>query len=72
MVATCSGCPTRWTGLKISHCGSCHQTFSSVRHFDRHRRDGRCLDPESVGLTIGGRGYWSTGWPTPGATPLEF
>jgi hypothetical protein len=25
------------------HCGACHETFSGITLFDRHRRDGKCL-----------------------------
>lgn len=34
------------------HCvAECHQTFGGVTMFDRHRRDGRCLDPAECGMT---------------------
>lgn len=55
---TCGGCPKTWTGLTIAHCGACHETFSSITHFDAHRSQygqrGRCLDPK--GLTRTRRG----------------
>lgn len=33
-----------------AHCGVCHRTFGGVTGFDRHRKDGECLTPESFGL----------------------
>ena len=45
-------CGVRWSGLSTSHCGACGRTFSSVGTFDRHRRDGRCLDPEPLGMVL--------------------
>jgi len=48
-----------------AHCGACHHTFGGVSGFDRHRRDGRCLDPVSLGLSEVKR-VWR--WPlSPGA-----
>ena len=40
-----------------AHCGSCHQTFSTVANFDKHRTGDaehrRCVDPEAISLRIG-------------------
>ena len=33
-----------------AHCGTCHCTFGGVTSFDRHRRNGVCLDPVALGL----------------------
>jgi hypothetical protein len=53
-------CGASWPGTRISHCSSCHETFSSVSTFDAHRRAvdprasqyvGRCLDPRDAGLS---------------------
>ena len=55
-------CGAEWPGTRISHCSTCHYTFSSVSAFDAHRRAdpveskpskyvGRCLDPRDAGLT---------------------
>jgi len=47
-----------------AHCGAtgCHQTFSTVANFDKHRIGGieerRCADPASVGLRLGADGIW--------------
>jgi hypothetical protein len=35
-----------------AHCGSCHATFGGVYGFDRHRRDGHCVAPETVGMKL--------------------
>ncbi len=40
------------------HCSVCHRMFSTVGNFDRHRRHGWCLDPESVGLRPDARGVY--------------
>jgi hypothetical protein len=51
-------CGTRWAGSNTAHCGACHDTFSGVSTFDRHRRDGRCIAPYHVGLSLlDGRAY---------------
>lgn len=34
-----------------AHCATCHVTFGGVSNFDRHRSNGRCLPPASLGLT---------------------
>lgn len=58
-------CGARWSGNNTSHCGGgCCRTFSSVGTFDRHRRDGRCLDPANIGMSlIPGRAYEVWGYP---------
>lgn len=38
-----------------AHCGACHRTFSRVSGFDRHRREGVCLDPAPLGFAETGR-----------------
>ncbi len=60
---TCRGCKRGWNGLKTCHCGACHQTFSTVKAFDQHRRgtyepDTRhCVNPADAGLILIGRHY---------------
>lgn len=58
----CARCPNRWDGLNTAHCGSCHETFTTVRVFDMHRRDGACRSPGSLGLVRAQRDYrcWTT------------
>lgn len=50
-------CEARWNGLRTSHCSNCHQTFTAPSAFDRHRRGGQCLAPDTVGLGDAGRAY---------------
>lgn len=51
-VATCSGCSERWKGRAAAHCSACHQTFSAITLFDRHRSAaglrGACVDPSTI------------------------
>lgn len=65
------GCGVRWSGYKTAHCCACHETFSTVSNFDRHRqgphsdvRPRFCVSPESVGLVDAGRAYRC--WAMPG------
>lgn len=65
-----TGC--RWSGTSTAHCGACHETFSGIGPFDRHRRGkpgddryppGGCYYPGDTGLVlIEGRAYrcWGT------------
>jgi hypothetical protein len=58
MTAGCN-CGRTWTGLSQAHCtgdatgNGCHQTFGSVRGFDRHRPKGRCEDPATLTTRTG-------------------
>lgn len=54
-------CPLLPPGTTLAHCAAtgCHRTFGSVGDFDRHRRDGRCLRPESLGLVLAD-GIWAS------------
>lgn len=56
-------CGAKWTGYSTSHCSAsgCHQTFTSISTFDRHRSDGQCHDPAERGLVHVTKRYWS-GW----------
>lgn len=47
--------------MATAHCGTCHNTFTGVTAFDRHRRGGTCLDPSSVGM-IDKRSYGCWGF----------
>lgn len=43
-----------------AHCTVCHRTFGSVKSgFDKHRSDGACLDPATLGMVERG-GIWRT------------
>ena len=62
-MAACTRCPARWGGLKTAHCPACHQTFTTVGAFDKHRSGQHhnstrhCVDPASLGLVDAGRAY---------------
>lgn len=61
---SCGRCGTRWSGDSTSHCGSCHETMAGPSVFDRHRREGRCLDPVALGCVLRVRpGYTVWGFP---------
>lgn len=57
MKATCGGCDTVWFGQGICHCATCHETFSTIQHFDAHRSQrgerGECLDPGALKVSKG-------------------
>lgn len=36
----------------MAHCASCHRTFGGVSGFDGHRRNGQCLDPQTLGMAV--------------------
>ncbi len=38
-----------------AHCSVCHRTFSGVWGFDKHRRNGVCLDPAELGMVEAGQ-----------------
>jgi hypothetical protein len=66
--ASCARCRARWGGLKTAHCSACHETFTVVAAFDKHRagshaRGRYCLDPAAVGLVDAGRAYRCWGFP---------
>lgn len=48
----CSGCKVTWTATTAAHCSECHNLFSAVSLFDKHRHArgerGGCLDPATV------------------------
>ncbi|YCN53428.1 hypothetical protein AB9M10_15645 [Rhodococcus erythropolis] len=56
-------CKARWTGSLTSHCAGCHHTFTGLASFDRHRRAGQCLAPDTAGLEDAGRAYPCWGGP---------
>jgi hypothetical protein len=59
----CPRCNLRWGGLKTAHCTACHETFTTVSTFDKHRSGSHakgtrhCLPPAEVGLVEAGRAY---------------
>ncbi|WP_439332433.1 FDXHR family putative zinc-binding protein [Saccharopolyspora antimicrobica] len=58
MEITCGGCSSRWTGVSRCHCSGCHQTFSGVTAFDKHRNRSKCREPSKLGLVIV-NGIWT-------------
>lgn len=66
----CGRCASRWGGLNTAHCGACHQTFTGIHAFDRHRTGSHsggtrhCQPPAIVGLIDAGREYPCWGFPT--------
>ena len=67
-------CGRRWTGFDTAHCVSCHATFTSVTGFDKHRKDGECINPPEVGLVDAGRTYscWKQKGPQGGFKALKL
>lgn len=61
----CTRCGARANGRAYAHCAKCHETFSGVTGFDRHRRGGECLDPATIGMIRTTRFGW-TRWQSPG------
>ena len=64
---TCGGCDRTWTGKSMAHCKSCHETFSTVSNFDKHRFRGRslsveflgrCEPPDEIGMVQNNYGTW--------------
>lgn len=54
-------CGAWWTGSGRCHCGGCHETFSGLTAFDRHRTQdgehGTCWPPAERGLEVAERPY---------------
>lgn len=55
---SCAGCSTKWGGFKTCHCTACHETFSTISNFDRHRKTGKCQPPKDCGLVRRENGAW--------------
>ncbi len=55
-------CGARWVGVERAHCcrrtAGCGHVFDDVVLWDRHRRDGRCLDPRTLDLIPTTDGTW--------------
>lgn len=62
-MTACSRCTAEWGGLTTCHCSGCHVTFTGISAFDAHRRAGKCLPAESVGLSPTNRAYPCYGYP---------
>lgn len=61
-MVTCSGCDKTWSGLKMAHCSQCHETFSTVGNFDKHRVSHgggtKCVRPEDCDMIQNQNGTW--------------
>lgn len=57
-------CGKWWTGAERSHCGACHELFSGLSAFERHRRGMRCNPPHEIGLVPREKPYGIV-WGTP-------
>jgi len=53
----CGYCPARWGGYGTCHCTYCHETFTDLTAFDKHRKRYKCLKPEEAGLQRTNRNY---------------
>lgn len=51
-MANCN-CGRNWTGLAQAHCTVCHEHFSTVGNFDKHRGTGTCQHPADVATRRG-------------------
>lgn len=54
-------CGARIGGLKTAHCTVCHATFTTPPGFDRHRRRGKCIPPETIEDNSGARVFKEAG-----------
>lgn len=52
-LASCK-CGRRWSGTTSAHCSLCHEHFSTVANFDKHKPSLRgCGDPRTMTRTKG-------------------
>lgn len=61
---SCGRCTAQWTGTSACHCSGCHQTFTCLSAFDRHRLRNQCEDPPTRNLARVHKRHWS-GWGRP-------
>ena len=45
-------------GSKMCKCATCKEYFTSPGGFDKHRKNFKCVPPESVGLIQNEAGVW--------------
>lgn len=51
-------CTSGWGASRRAHCSGCGRNFGGLTAFDKHRDEGKCLDPESLGLVRNDKGDW--------------
>lgn len=63
-MTVCWRCGNIWGGMNTAHCAACHETFTGITAFDRHRERptakkpfGSCQDPADAGLDMADRKY---------------
>jgi hypothetical protein len=62
------GLMTDWgKATDACQCSECEGVFSTEGNFDRHRRGGSCLSPETCGLVRGPKGVWRQPGPVDGS-----
>lgn len=49
-------------GAAWAQCSACRYVFTTVRSFDIHRKNGRCVHPSDAGLVLNNRGMWCKPW----------
>lgn len=65
-------CGAWWTGFNSGHCTACHQTFTGISAFDRHRTGSHaagnrtCLDPATLLTEAGEPALVAANKPWPG------
>ena len=55
----CNGCTNDWSPGNKCHATCCGRNFSNIKNFDKHRVNGECVDPSSVGLVLNSRSLWT-------------
>lgn len=50
--------PALTVGSAKCLCRACGRYFGGVHGFDMHRKSGRCIEPETVGLHLASDGFY--------------
>lgn len=54
----CNNCGRSWGGLAECHCTVCCNHFTGETAFDKHRKNGKCVEPAKAGLELKKRDVW--------------
>lgn len=67
------GCahPRPALGTNSCLCTVCHEVFGGIGNFDKHRKDGWCRNPETIGLRRNEHGIWRGSMPPEDLERLE-